>query len=342
MKNSVPKKERLPCPFCKEERADKIRFNGSYILKNTADDESAVVPRFLCRSCGQGYTKSTNVAPAWNYGYEERGKRLTMKTTPIAEWNERNVGPTFKKLKSHHNQKNEDELFKKIDDLIVEKGFLEVSKVKSRLKIGTSTYYRYMKKLKHRLFWNENTKTARSQAALDKALLLELKTKIVIESGQKPEILRVFILFDKETQIAYDYFLVRKKKLHRIYQFNEQVARFGHFYITPELIKHLKQLKNLSPNLVIELDCEKATTKRLLKYTPHLFKPTARYTRTFWQNLERYKMRRNLTFGWKIALKKQEKQPSANSPAWELHQDLYMLLSIYNQHHIARLTKTDK
>lgn len=73
------------------------------------------------------------------------------------------------------------------------------------------------------MFWNENTKTARAKATLKEVVLLELKTKAKVEERKRPEIIRVFVLCDKESQIAYDYFLVRKKRfLRRVYRFNEQ------------------------------------------------------------------------------------------------------------------------
>jgi transposase-like protein len=363
--------EKLPCPYCGEKQSNRISLNGSYEIKDPFGGDGTRVPRFLCRNCGQGYTKNTNVVRSWNYGYEERSKRLTMKTNPITKWSERNVGPTFKKLKSHQNQKTEDELFKRIDDLIIEQGFLEVAKVKERLRIGTTTYYRYMKKLRNRLFWNGNTRTARAKAILKEVVLLELKTKAQIHERKRPQILRVFVLCDKESKIAYDYFLVGKKKFfRRVYFFNEQVDKFGHFYITPELIKHLGLLREQHPNLIIELDCEVATTKRLSKMAPHLF-CKAKNTKRFWSGLERYKMRRKLSFAWTMVVdyekrkkirderqklkgltkkmedekaktkKKQtaKKEIKPPHPVLALNSHLNMLLSIYNQHHISRLNR---
>ena len=142
--------------------------------------------------------------------------------------------------------------------------------------------------------------------------------------------------------------------------------KFGHFYITPELIKHLSLLREQHPNIVFELDCEVATTKRLLKIAPHLF-CEARSNKRFWSGLEKYKMRRKLSFAWTMVvdyderkkkrderqklkkLAKQNKEEAKNTkpkkeikpphPVLTLNSHLHMLLSIYNQHHISRLNR---
>lgn len=344
--------EKLACPFCKANKAGQIRKNGSYTVKNNSDDSDGVIIRYQCKNCGEGFTAHTNITPIWNHGFTKRTKRLTRKMKPLSDFDERNVGPEFRKEKSHHNQRIENAIFKKIDTLIIEKGFLRITKIKSELKMGVATYYRYMETLKRRTFWKNDIEVVRSHASMNRLILLELKTKIYPtpeKDRKRKDIIKVFILFDKETHLAYDFFLITKQKKRRSF------LNFGNQYTAPELVNYLKNLKNRFPKLLIEVDCENRTKEYLLKKAPELFNPSARYFASFWKDLEKYRMRKTLSFGWTISEKKVAKRKKSLvkelgeqkaemvwnpiSPISELRINLNLLLSIYNQHHLVRLTK---
>lgn len=312
-----------PCPYCPETVEQKIKSNGSY----TVNKGDKVVRRFLCGNCGNGFTPHLRLQPDWNYQREVK---------------------VFRKLKSQHNQEREAELFKRIDDAIIEKGFFEVAKMKRRLKIGTTTYYRYLSQLTRRLLWSGEIQHVWENLILDRAVLLELKTRLKKDpksdadpSKTRRETLRVFILFDKETHLAYDFFLVRKKKQYRFKNFDED-RFFGHVFMTSEMLTHLKNLKARYPRLVIEVDCHPTLRKTLIERSPELFVASPkRYFASFWNELEKFKMRRNLSFNWTLTSKKLEENPNAFiSQVGELQTNLKSLLSVYNRHHLLRLEKS--
>lgn len=340
-----------PCPFCKEKNQEKIHLNGSYVVsKDKKNDDGSFgtrVHRFLCRNCGEGFTKHLHVERSWNYGYSKRPKRRTMKTEH-SEYDPRNEGEIFKKLKSFHNQNKERELFEKIDQAIVRRGFFEVQEMKRFLGIGTTTYYRYLTGLRHKMFWSEDNPSIKS-IALEHGLLVELKTKLYLakteseEKDNRRETIRVFILFDKETHLAFDFFLVRKKKYRSLFPSDKpenDLAYFGHIYSTPQMVHYTKILKFRHPSLQVELDCGPQTKKMLLKSAPEIFKKSRSSYATFWKDLEKFKLKRNLSFSWTLTGKKIEEKPNSyTTQAGELKSQLMTFLSIYNRHHLVRLEK---
>lgn len=338
-----------PCPFCKEKHRDKIHLNGSYIVskdeKNADGSLGIKVHRYLCKNCGEGFTKHLRIEEAWNYGYSKRTKRRTMKAQH-SEYDPRNEGKIFKKLKSTHNEKKERELFEKIDQAIIRRGFLEVQEMKRFLGIGATTYYRYLTGLRHKLFWSEDNSAIKS-ISFEIGLLVELKTKLYLDDSEKKstrrETVRVFILFDKETHLAFDFFLVRKKKYRSLFPSDKpesDLAYFGHIYSTPQVVNYLKLLRGRHGSFQIELDCGPQTKSMLLKSAPEIF-TTSRLTHaTFWRDLEKFKLKRNLNFSWTLTGKKIEGKPNSyTTQTGELRAQIRTFLSIYNRHHLVKLEK---
>jgi hypothetical protein len=346
------KETKLPCPFCKEKRAEKIRFNGTYVVsKDQKNDDGSfgiTVRRFRCGSCGEEYTKHTNFENAYNHGYTERPKRRKLRLRQV-KYDARNEGEYFQKKKSHHNEKKEKALFQKIDQAIIRRGFLEVEKMKKFLGIGTTTYYRYLKRLSLIPFGNEETPAIKKGIEFTNGLLIELKTKLQIDPTKnqtteaRRETSRVFILFDKDTHLAFDFFVVRKKKYRSAFsgwQPEKDLVFFGHSYSTPQLVHYLKLLKVRFPSLIVEMDCGAQTQTTLLSSAPEIFKKSRSGFTVFWRDLEKFKLRRNLTFSWTLTGKKLEENPRAYiSQVSDLIIQINTLLSIYNRHHLVRLEK---
>ena len=339
------------CPFCKEQRQEKIHLNGNYVVskekKNADGSFGTTVYRFICKSCGEGFTKHLRIERGWNYGYVKNTKRRTMRTLHC-EYDARNEGNIFKKLKSHHNEQKEKALFERIDEAVIRRGFLEVQQMKRFLGIGTTTYYRYLKNLHQKMFWNEDTPAIKS-IDLKNGLLVELKTRLYIGDDEpknpanRRKTIRVFILFDKETHLAFDFFIVRKKKYRSLFPSDKpesEIDYLGHIYSTPQVIGYAKLLKGRSAGLQIELDCQPQMKKMLLKASPDIFKKARASSAAFWKELEKFKLRRNLTFSWTLTGKKIEERPkSFVTQTGELQSQIRTLLSIYNRHHLVRLEK---
>lgn len=343
-----------PCPFCEKKTPkmpEKIHLNGSYVVnkdkKNDDGSFGTTVHRYLCKNCGEGFTKHIRIERGWNYGYAKRPKRRTMKTQHSA-YDPRNEGEVFNKLKSLHNEQKERELFERIDQAIVRQGFLEVQKMKRFLGIGSTTYYRYLRRLRNNLFWSEDNSAIKS-IALENGLLVELKTKLYLTDTEaekkttRRETIRVFILFDKDTHLAFDFFLVRKKKYRSLFQNDKpenDLAYFGHTYSTPQVVHYVKLLNSRHPSLQFELDCGPQTKKMLLKSDPEIFKNSRKTHATFWKDLEKFKLKRNLNFSWTLTGKKITANPTSyTNQTIELQAQIRTFLSIYNRHHLVRLEK---
>ena len=268
--------------------------------------------------------------------------------TQHSEYDPRNEGKVFKKLKSLHNEQKERELFERMDQAIVRRGFFDVQKMKRFLGIGATTYYRYLAGLRHKIFWSEDNSAIKS-IALEEGLLVELKTKLYLanpkseENDTRRETVRVFILFDKETHLAFDFFLVRKKKYRSLFPTDKpenDLAYFGHIYSTPQVVHYAKLLKSRHPNFKVELDCGPQTKKMLLKADPDIFKKSRLTHDTFWKDMGKFKLKRNLNFSWTLTGQKIEEQPhSFTSQTGELQTQIRTFLSIYNRHHLVRLEK---
>lgn len=307
------------CPYCEEER--KIRRQGEYRVEG----RDKPVLRFFCRSCNRSFSSHTT-------GYKD-----------YDTINEKFVWRSEKS--SDYRKEKREELFNRIDEYLIRQGFTKVSTVLEKVGIGKSTYNRYLKSLSSR-FVNKFT-AQRKKVRLKRALLLELKTKF---EGKKKspgrirnsDVVRAFVLFDEDTGLAFEFFLTQKKDPERRKKISgstlDRDYRFGHRTTLPRLHYYLMKLKANSPELRVRVDCSSYVRDFLLNKDEAFYsKALAKETRSYWRDLERVKIKRQLRFRWTMLGKEKAPEPGMitfRSQGKSFEETMRTLLSIHNERKI--------
>jgi hypothetical protein len=358
--------EDIECPFCKllevrqnKKRVHKTAKNGFYNVKNPINNQLEKVNKYICKICGEAFTKNLNLQEDYSFGYFERVKKgnkkiITRETKVI---NEKYKGPIIRKLHSKYRIRKQEDIFKKIDKYIIQKGILNISTLKRELEIGATTYYRYIKNLKTRSQFSLNTKSVPDKCNMKNLFLQEINIRTVKKFSEPKHVgeahgIKILVLMDSDSGLVVGAYILLFNEEGR----NKKFQNWKNY--RPLLV--IKDLKNKIEKYKIErieVNCDKFFKRYLESKIPNAFAYQKKSTCKFLDDLKKFRIKKTMSYhvtilknkkdilsekDLSLALNKKYVVAKFTSFAYQIEQEIHFWLQIYNQHRLYILNKDYK